>query len=383
MILSLSKLELVVPDIPEVINLDVSLGDQIEANFSSSEAPSRVILSLDSGNVSDMDLSWTHGILLRQNDVGDALRLYLEGTVTSAVLETDFGEPDIINLKLGDWSPETEWIYLNDLKHKVAKLVRAFNSVREIPTKFGIPHNEKPSDIKSNMTYEKAVNNFVKRYVGYHTKKRDQTDKILKGACWEMGLLNAKVEEIDKEWGRTKRGHYYKNVKHDVFVSLSDLGKEFVGMQNPGLETYRDESLITSIPFSRDEIDLYLEKILPKFDFESKFVQELREIEGKFNTTDLKHKFNELYLPWLFENHPGSYKNLSDNILNCSNCSHPHQSDDQNSCSDSDCDCIKYEFSNYTRINALAIVNRLIELGICKKAPGKKTGPYEITDAWK
>ena len=82
-------------------------------NFNCSKAPSRVILSLDSGNVSDMDLAWTHGILLRQNEKGDALRLYLEGTVTSAILDTDFGNPDIINMKLGDWSPVTKWIYLD------------------------------------------------------------------------------------------------------------------------------------------------------------------------------------------------------------------------------------------------------------------------------
>ena len=97
---SQSKLELAVPctesqdsctALPEVIKLDVSLGDKIDVNFNSSSAPSRVILGLDSGNVTDMDLAWTHGIVLRQNDEGNALRLYLEGTVTSAILTTDFG----------------------------------------------------------------------------------------------------------------------------------------------------------------------------------------------------------------------------------------------------------------------------------------------------
>ena len=119
---SQSRLELAVPctepqdsctALPEIINLDVSLGDKIEVNFNSSSAPSRVILGLDSGNVTGMDLAWTHGIVLRQNDEANALRLYLEGTVTSAVLTTDFGEPDIINLNLGDWSPKTKWIYLD------------------------------------------------------------------------------------------------------------------------------------------------------------------------------------------------------------------------------------------------------------------------------
>ncbi len=120
--ISQTRLELAVPctepqnsctALPEAINLDVSLGDKIDVNFNSSNAPSRVILSLDSGNVTGMDLAWTHGIVLRQNDEGKALRLYLEGTVTSAVLTTDFGEPDIINLNLGDWSPKTKWIYLD------------------------------------------------------------------------------------------------------------------------------------------------------------------------------------------------------------------------------------------------------------------------------
>ena len=110
---SQSKLEIAVPDVPEKINLDVIIGDEIGVDFSSSSAPSRVILSLESGNLTGMDLEWTHGIVLRQNDFGDALLLYLEGTVTSAKLSTVFGEPDIINLNLGDWSPITKWIYLD------------------------------------------------------------------------------------------------------------------------------------------------------------------------------------------------------------------------------------------------------------------------------
>jgi hypothetical protein len=110
---SQSQLEVAVPDVPEKINLDVILGDEIGVDFTASSAPSRVILSLESGNITGMDLQWTHGIVLRQNDFGDALLLYLEGTVTSAKLSTVFGEPDTINLDLGDWSPITKWIYLD------------------------------------------------------------------------------------------------------------------------------------------------------------------------------------------------------------------------------------------------------------------------------
>lgn len=110
---SQSKLEVAVPDVPEKINLDVVIGDVINVDFSSSTAPSRVILSLESGDLTGMELEWTHGIVLRQNDFGDALLLYLEGTVTSAKLSTVFGEPDIINLDLGNWSPITKWIYLD------------------------------------------------------------------------------------------------------------------------------------------------------------------------------------------------------------------------------------------------------------------------------
>jgi hypothetical protein len=108
-----NRLELAVPDVPEKINLDVSLGDDIDVDFSSSSAPSKIILAIDSGNTSGIETEWTHGIVLKQTDAGDALRLYLEGTVTMAELKTEFGEPDKIDLKLGDWSPETPWIYLD------------------------------------------------------------------------------------------------------------------------------------------------------------------------------------------------------------------------------------------------------------------------------
>ena len=108
-----NKLELAVPDVPEKINLDVSLGDDLDVDFSSSSAPSKIILAIDSGNTSDIEDEWTHGIILKRTDAGDSVRLYLEGTVTSAKLKTEFGEPDKINLELGDWSPIIPWIYLD------------------------------------------------------------------------------------------------------------------------------------------------------------------------------------------------------------------------------------------------------------------------------
>ena len=108
-----NRLELAVPDLPEKINLVVSLDDDLEIDFSSSSAPSKVILAIDSGDTSDIKTEWTHGITLKQTDAGDSLRLYLEGTVTSAKLKTEFGEPDKINLELGDWSPKIPWISLD------------------------------------------------------------------------------------------------------------------------------------------------------------------------------------------------------------------------------------------------------------------------------
>ena len=108
-----NRLELAVPDLPEKMNLVVSLDDDLEIDFSSSSAPSKVILAIDSGDTSDIKTEWTHGITLKQTDAGDSLRLYLEGTVTSAKLKTEFGEPDKINLELGDWSPKIPWISLD------------------------------------------------------------------------------------------------------------------------------------------------------------------------------------------------------------------------------------------------------------------------------
>ena len=121
-----TNLELAIPDVPEEINLDLRLDQDISANFTSSRAPSRIILSIESGNTSGMEKAWTHGIVLRQDDQGDLLRMYLEGTVTSAKLSTEFGEPDKINLDLGDWSPETPWIYLDINRGKNETAIELF-----------------------------------------------------------------------------------------------------------------------------------------------------------------------------------------------------------------------------------------------------------------
>ena len=77
-----TNLELSIPEVPERVDLDIELGDDIYANFSSSSAPSRIILGIESGNTTEMETTWTHGILLRQDDRGDVLRMYLEGTLT-------------------------------------------------------------------------------------------------------------------------------------------------------------------------------------------------------------------------------------------------------------------------------------------------------------
>ncbi len=108
-----NKVELALPDVPETVNLNVSLGTDIDVDFSATSAPSKLMLAIDSGNVSGIDAEWTHGIVLKQTETGDSLRAYLDGTVTSAELKAEFGEPDKIDLKLGDWSPETPWIYLD------------------------------------------------------------------------------------------------------------------------------------------------------------------------------------------------------------------------------------------------------------------------------
>ena len=63
--------------LPEIIKLDVSLGDQINANFNASEAPSRVILSLDSGNVSEVNWNEMSVISLKpDHKIGKAEPLF-------------------------------------------------------------------------------------------------------------------------------------------------------------------------------------------------------------------------------------------------------------------------------------------------------------------
>ena len=101
------------PDLPEEINLDVSLSDDIEVDFSCSRAPSKSHFRNRFWRYFKLKTDWTHGILLRETDEASALRLFLEGTVTTAKLSAKFGEPDIIDLRLGDWSPTTTWLNLD------------------------------------------------------------------------------------------------------------------------------------------------------------------------------------------------------------------------------------------------------------------------------
>ena len=97
---------------------------------------------------------------------------------------------------------------------------------------------------------------FQEQFVGRFIKK----DSRFKGACFEMGLMRAKIED-DK-----------------CFVSLTELGREFAIMINPILDN--DDY---SKAFSKDEVELILEKIIPKFKLEKiivdKILDELKNTE--------------------------------------------------------------------------------------------------------
>ena len=272
---SSSRLELAVPDVPEIINLDVILGDQIGANFSSSEAPSRVILSLESGNISEMDLEWTHGIFLRQSDDGDALRMYLEGTVTSAVLETEFGEPDIVNLKLGDWSPETEWIYLDLDRGKNETAIELFLDEVGINNNIDAHFNfgrSRQGDLNAIFDIKQTGgigNSYLKTHNqtgnSYNEIYLSEVPKELRADIFfgkQIAIIYEAESRVDYIWVKTANKDYGEWRSAQAIVH--DVSKEFHMGITPNFEFDMDESFVFQgfpdvfVTTSSSEIDVML-----------------------------------------------------------------------------------------------------------------------------
>ena len=114
---------------------------------------------------------------------------------------------------------------------------------------------------------------FKEQFVGRFIKR----DLDFKGACFELGLVRAKIND------------------DGCFLTLSDLGREFAILENPIL----DEDKFNS-NFSNDEVKLITKQIIAKFDFENKAVKRiLKELENKKMSSDeLDNVFKEEWIEY-------------------------------------------------------------------------------------
>tara|TARA_B100001750_G_scaffold121958_1_gene96764 strand:+ start:757 stop:1986 length:1230 start_codon:yes stop_codon:yes gene_type:complete len=202
---------------------------------------------------------------------------------------------------------------------------------------------------KQIIELDKSMNHFIRKCVGAYVKNRDKNKNshTMKGACFELGLMNVKMEYKNNEDD--------KKSKPIIYVSISDNGKNFVKKENPFLDKI-SKGIKPGLIFSKDEARFYLDKILPRFKFENEFVNLLIKKQKINHTNDVKDLFQNEYSKWLEKNHPTVRKEIHEKL---------HEGEDM------------------TRINSLVIMARLIELGIFKKDPNSRFGPYELTVEWK
>ena len=112
---------------------------------------------------------------------------------------------------------------------------------------------------------------FKEQFVGRFIKK----DLDFKGACFELGLVRAKIND------------------DGCFLTLSDLGREFAILENPILDEDRFGS-----NFSNEEVKLITKQIIAKFDFENKVVKRiLKELKTKkMSSNELDDVFKEEWI---------------------------------------------------------------------------------------
>ena len=114
---------------------------------------------------------------------------------------------------------------------------------------------------------------FKEQFVGRFIKK----DLDFKGACFELGLVRAKIND------------------DGCFLTLSDLGREFAIIENPILDEDKFDS-----NFSNEEVKLITKQIIVKFDFENKVIKRiLKELETKKMSSDeLDDVFKEEWIEY-------------------------------------------------------------------------------------
>tara|TARA_B100001123_G_C15231489_1_gene995346 strand:+ start:13 stop:1347 length:1335 start_codon:yes stop_codon:yes gene_type:complete len=271
------------------------------------------------------------------------------------------------------------WIELENLKKGFSTYTQQFKFLVE-NTLDDIENNgidrytvltfpEQSHKVEDDWKFERKQGRFAHYFVGKLVKKKenkfyDTSDEhYLTGALFEMGLIKAK-RVVKKRWGRTMTGKSYKNIKNIIYVSPTKLGLDFLGLKNPLIDFFsrtdldKDGQISNYVfesrgIFSKEEQDFYIEKILPKFEFEYNFVKEMVSI-GRFERSEeIKELFDRKYFEWMKLNYPQDYQELT--------------KDDE-------------KRRSFVRMRSLSIMARLVELGIFVKEPGSKFGPYYLRE---
>ena len=233
------------------------------------------------------------------------------------------------------------WVNLNEFKNYTSESAKIFIKKFDsslIHTKFkvktGFPIvkvNEFKSEDEIHLLLARSVKRFTEEFVGRKLQKHK--DVQIGGALFEMGLIEAKI--IDDE---------NKKNSGNIYVTLSESGKEFVSYKNQLIDfVFENTQNEPSSIFSQQEREFYLKKILPKFNFENKFVKYLMKNEEIKHSRQIKKWFEEEFGAFCKSEFPEEQIVLQENTI---------------------------------RIHSNTIMSRLMEFEIFTKDPQSKSGPY-------
>lgn len=169
-----------------------------------------------------------------------------------------------------------KWIPLSDFQNDGVKFAEIYSDkLKEYEEDHKIPRNKKLSTglpmpkaevrgftgdkyDKKNAKYIASKERFQDQFIGRFVKR----DHKFFGACYEMGLMSVKVEN---------------NI---VYVSLTDLGRDFALLENPVLDNDQANKI-----FNEDEILFIKQKLIPRFKLEQIIID---KILHKLESTPLR-----------------------------------------------------------------------------------------------
>ena len=168
------------------------------------------------------------------------------------------------------------------------------------------PRLKKTARRSKKLAGEKAVileetsrNRFLTQYVGRELSPRKGT-RTIAGACFEMGLVKC---------------GYDPNSDNKLYVTLTDLGKEFAVMDNLLVGAIQDHLINVELSlttgdrsdlsikniFSKEESDFILKNIISKYELEEKVVNKFLESKERLSVDEITKIFLEIQKKYIKE----------------------------------------------------------------------------------